>query len=124
MRLDGEYYDGPRLASAVAAADAVLLPYDSRVQVTSGVLVEATAANVPVVATAFPHAVEVLADRGGIVVPHEDPAAIADALRTILTRPDGANGGNDAPHAPGLTWNDVAARYRSLAQRVAGTRAA
>ena len=60
-------------------------PYDSTDQVTSGVLVEAVAAGRPVVATR-PHAVEMLKDGGGILVPHQDPTAIADALRTVLTR--------------------------------------
>ena len=68
VTLDDRYLDADGLALAVAAADVVLLPYDSREQVTSGVLVEALAAGLPVVATAFPHAVELL-DRGpGIVV--------------------------------------------------------
>ena len=125
VTLDAQYYDGPRLAATVAAADVVLLPYDSRVQVTSGVLVEATAAHVPVVATAFPHAVEVLGGGAGIVVPHENPDAIADAIRQILTRPEVAQGMSAAaPGAGDLTWREVAARYRALARRVAGTRAA
>lgn len=125
VKLDARYYDGPQLAATVAAADVVLLPYDSRVQVTSGVLVEATAANIPVVATAFPHAVELLGGGAGTVVPHEDPMAIAEALRAILTRPDVARGMSAAaPRAVDLTWRDVAARYRSLAQQLAGTRAA
>jgi len=38
----------------------VILPYDSPDQVTSGVLVDAIAAGRPVIATAFPHAVELL----------------------------------------------------------------
>jgi len=42
----------------------------------------------PVVATAFPHAVELLSEGAGIVVPHRDAASIAEALRTIITRPD------------------------------------
>jgi glycosyltransferase involved in cell wall biosynthesis len=38
----------------VRRADVILLPYDSRDQVTSGVLVEAVAAGKPVIASAFP----------------------------------------------------------------------
>ncbi len=56
VRLDGRYLDDVALAALVAAADVVLLPYDSTEQVTSGVLIEAVAAGKPVVATRFPHA--------------------------------------------------------------------
>ena len=87
LELDDGYHDWSRLQSLVRAADLVLLPYDSREQVTSGVLVEALASAKPVVATAFPHAMEVVDDRAGIVVPHEEPYAIADAIERLLTDP-------------------------------------
>jgi hypothetical protein len=38
-----------------------------------------------VVATQFPHAREVLAAGAGLLVPHRDPAAIAAALRSVIT---------------------------------------
>src|SRR6185369_2719192 len=83
----GSYLDGPALARVVARADVVVLPYESREQVTSGVLIEAVAAGKPVVATAFPHAIELLGGGAGLVVPHGDPAALARALRRVLTEP-------------------------------------
>ena len=55
----------PRHAEVLAEirkAEVVLLPYLSRDQVVSGVLVEAIASGRPVVSTAFPHAVELLAE--------------------------------------------------------------
>jgi glycosyltransferase involved in cell wall biosynthesis len=84
---DATYRDFPALRELVRSVDVVLLPYDSRDQATSGVLVEAIAAGKPIVATAFPHAVEALGDGAGIVVPHEDPAAMADAIDQILASP-------------------------------------
>ena len=75
------------LAELVRQADVVLLPYDSREQVTSGVLIEAVAAGRPVVSTAFPHAIELLADGTGLVVPQRDPAALEAALRRVLSEP-------------------------------------
>lgn len=126
VTLDPEYYEGARLAEAVASADVVLLPYDSRVQVTSGVLVEAIAAGAPVVATAFPHAVELLDTGAGIVVPHEDPAAIAEALATILGDRAVAERMRAAAarRADSLSWANVAARYHRVATRVLAARAA
>ena len=74
VELDDRYLGVGELAELVQRADVVLLPYDSREQVTSGVLIEAVAAGRPVVSTAFPHAIELLADGTGLVVPQRDPA--------------------------------------------------
>lgn len=85
VTLEGRYLDDDELATLIGTADVVLLPYDSRDQVTSGVLAEAVAAGLPVVATGFPHAVELLAGGAGIVAAHEDPHSMAEALRKILS---------------------------------------
>ncbi|MEP7060617.1 MAG: glycosyltransferase [Actinomycetota bacterium] len=79
------YLDSASLRGLARASDIILLPYESRQQICSGVLVEAISAGKPVVATAFPHAIELLASAAGIVVPHEDPEAIADAIRRLCT---------------------------------------
>ena len=120
VRLDHRYRDAPELAELVAAADIVLLPYDSTDQVTSGVLIEAVAAGKPVVATAFPHAVELLAGGAGVVVTHRSPAAIADALRMLLSRRDLATAMSQAGEAvaPQLRWSAIADRYRQLSMRL------
>ena len=65
VEFDARYLSGTALREVVRSADVVLLPYDSREQVTSGVLTEAVVAGKPVVSTAFPHAVELLVRRCG-----------------------------------------------------------
>ena len=85
VEFDDRYLDRTTLARLVRSADLVVLPYSSVEQVTSGVLVEAIAASKPVIATEFPHAVEVLSGGAGITVPHGDPAALSGALRHLLT---------------------------------------
>ncbi|MBE1491517.1 glycosyltransferase [Plantactinospora soyae] len=112
------YHDEVALGRLIRSADAVILPYDSREQVTSGVLIEAVAAGVPVVATPFPHAVEVLTDGPGLLVPHQDPAALAAAVRRILTEPGLAASLVGRTRAPTLRWPAVAARYHALAERL------
>lgn len=120
------YLDLSALGRVVQEADVVLLPYDSREQVTSGVLVEALAAGKPVIATGFPHAVELLGGGAGLVVPHGDAPAMASALRRVLTEPglSARLGREAAALAPQLLWPAVADRYRSLAATVVGTRTA
>jgi glycosyltransferase involved in cell wall biosynthesis len=117
VRFEGAYLDEPSLTRLIRRADVILLPYDSRDQVTSGVLVEAVAARKPVVATRFPHAVEMLGSGAGLLVPHGDGAAIGAALQRILTDRGLAEtmSAEAARLAPALLWPAVADRYRALA---------
>lgn len=120
VTFEHRYHSTASLGQLVSSADVVLLPYDSTDQVTSGVLIEAVAAMVPVVATGFPHAVELLTAGAGVIVGHSDPPAIADALRMVLTRGDiaAAMTRAAADAAPALLWPAVAGRYRQLAGRL------
>lgn len=117
VEIDASYLGLPELANLVESADVVLLPYDSPDQVTSGVLIEAVAAGRPVVATAFPHALELLAGGSGLIVPQRDAEAVGLALRRVLTEPGLAEemAAHAASQAPALAWGAVAQRYRSVA---------
>jgi glycosyltransferase involved in cell wall biosynthesis len=101
----------------------VVLPYDSTEQVTSGVLTEALGAGVPVVASEFPHAVELLADGPGLLVPHQDPEAMAAGIRHLLAAPFAATGLTGLTGGATLRWPAVAARYQALASRLLNDRA-
>jgi glycosyltransferase involved in cell wall biosynthesis len=118
------YRDETSLSRLIRSADVVVLPYDSREQVTSGVLIEAVAAGIPVVATSFPHAAELLAGGPGLLVPHKNPAALAAAIRRILTEPGLAASLAGRTHTltPTLLWPAVAARYEMVAQRLLAAR--
>ena len=121
---DDTYRDLMSLTELIQSADLVVLPYDSRDQVTSGVLVDAIAAGRPVVSTAFPHAVELLASGAGIVVPQRDPVALGRAIRSVLTDP-GLAASMEAEArrlAPDLAWPAVARRYGELADVVVASR--
>jgi glycosyltransferase involved in cell wall biosynthesis len=116
VRFDDGYRDWASLRALVRSADAVLLPYDSTDQVSSGVLVEAIASAKPVIATEFPHARELLSRGAGITVPHADPEAMADALAHVLFKPGVAACMSKAARAEAevLLWPNVGARYRRL----------
>ena len=120
VTMDDCYRDSAALAELVGSADVVLLPYDSIEQVTSGVLIEAVAALKPVVATRFPHAVELLSGGAGLLVPQRDPVAIADAVRTLLTAPDLTDRMTAAAIAatPAVLWATVAEQYVELANQL------
>jgi glycosyltransferase involved in cell wall biosynthesis len=116
------YLDQGELSRLIRSADVVVLPYDSTEQVTSGVLTEAVGAGVPVVASEFPHAVELLADGPGLLVPHQDPEAMAAGIRHLLATPDVASGLTGLSGGPTLRWPAVAARYQALAARLLAAR--
>jgi polysaccharide biosynthesis protein PslF len=117
VSFDDSYRDLPALTRLIGAADLVVLPYDSDDQVTSGVLVDAVAAGRPVVATAFPHAVELLSSGAGIVVPQRDPWALADVVRSVVSYPELLEqmAAECRRLAPELSWSAVARRYDELA---------
>lgn len=123
---DARYHNVAMLTALVQSAAVVVLPYDTTDQIISGVLVDAVASGRPVVATAFPHAVELLASGAGIVVAHDDPDALVSALRRVLTQPRlaGAMAAEARRMAPEMAWQVVAGAYLGLARRVLAQRRA
>jgi polysaccharide biosynthesis protein PslF len=121
VEFDNRYLDAPSLHAQIRSADLIVLPYLSTEQVTSGVLTEAIGAGKPVVATRFPHAVEVLASGAGIAVQQGDPTTMAAAIRTVLTEPGRAAQMAWAARrvARDWTWPVVAARFEQIAGTVA-----
>ncbi|MGH2718373.1 MAG: glycosyltransferase [Actinomycetota bacterium] len=123
VEFNASYLSLAALEGIVRDADVVLLPYDSPDQVTSGVLIEAVAAGKPVISSRFPHAVELLGEGPGLLVPHRSPQAIATALAQVLTDHElrRAMAEWSAQMAPQLGWPAVAGQYRALAARVRAT---
>jgi glycosyltransferase involved in cell wall biosynthesis len=125
VRFDNGYRDWGSLRALVRSVDVVLLPYDSRDQVSSGVLVEALASSKPVVATRFPQAEELLGGGAGILVDYGDVGAMADALCRVLYEPGlmAQMAAAARRAAAPLLWPAVGASYRLLLDRVVATRA-
>ena len=117
---DAVYRTPDELTALIQTATVVVLPYDSTDQVTSGVLVDSLASGRPIVATAFPHAVELLASGAGTVVDHSDSEAMAAALRQLLTDPHVADSMATEARglAPAIAWPVVADAYVVVAQRL------
>ncbi len=108
------------LTEVIGTATAYLLPYESRVQICSGVLVEAVVAGGPVIATRFPHAEELLGSGTGFLVDHSDPEGIADAFRAIIDDPASASEMRALSRAlsQGFLWDRVAESYLDLAEEL------
>src|SRR5690606_10050626 len=117
LQMEDTYLSDDDLGRLLGSADIAFLPYDSTDQVSSGVLVEALGAGLPVVATAFPHAVEMLEGGAGIVVPHRDPLAMAEAISKLLTDPEALDAARRRAEAVGETlhWPVIAERCEAIA---------
>jgi phosphatidylinositol alpha-mannosyltransferase len=89
-------------------------------------LVEAMAAGVPVVATDIPGYREVVRDgMDGLLVPPNDPGAIAEAIRRVLSQPELASNLAAAglTRAPAFAWDAVVPRLEAVYGRALnGTR--
>jgi glycosyltransferase involved in cell wall biosynthesis len=122
VQFDGVYRPTPALTALMLSSAAVVLPYDSTDQVSSGVLVDSIARGRPVIATAFPHAVELLSTGAGIVVGHNDPDALQSALQSVLTQPRlaGAMAAEARKMAPTMSWAVIARSYQAVAQGILG----
>jgi glycosyltransferase involved in cell wall biosynthesis len=125
VSFDDSYRDLPALKRLISGTDLVVLPYDSEDQVTSGVLVDAVACGRPVIATAFPHAVELLSSGAGVVVPQRDPWALAEVVRSVVDHPEllSQMAAQCRRLAPELSWLAVARRYDELATSLLATEA-
>jgi polysaccharide biosynthesis protein PslF len=112
--------------SLVRSADVVVLPYDSTEQTSSGVLIEAVRAGVPVVATRFPQAVELERKGAVVTVPHRDPAALAAAVGDLVSdsvrRAEMVSAQQEV--AGEADWCQVARRYLHLVDRALTARVA
>ncbi len=121
IEFDDRYLGREALARLVRSADVVVLPYESVEQVTSGVLVEAIAASKPVIATSFPHAVELLSGGAGAVVPFHQPHRLAEEVRRVLSDPvaRASMEREAAKTAARWFWPTVGGRFAALMSDVA-----
>ncbi|MFB3819672.1 MAG: glycosyltransferase family 4 protein [Candidatus Methylomirabilales bacterium] len=112
---------GPPKTDLLAAARIVVVP--SRREPFSNALLEAMAAGRAVVATAVGGSLEVVEDgRSGLLVPPEDPAALAAALLALLRAPERARALAEGARkrAEEFSWERMVDAYEALYREVAG----
>lgn len=86
-------------------------------------LLEAMAAGLPCVATSVGGVPDVIQNTSGILVPTEDPTALAEALLALLTDPDYASalGDNAARRAREFSADAVDSAYETLFRQLLGS---
>src|SRR5229473_305244 len=75
------------MVAFIGAADIYITPYRHEEQVVSGTLAYALGAGKAIISTPYWHAIELLDDRRGALVPFQDPDAIARKTVELLTTP-------------------------------------
>ncbi len=119
------------LAEFIGATDIYLTPYLEEAQITSGTLAYVFGAGKAVVSTPYWHACELLADGRGILVPFNNPQAIAESVCEFLDEPERMERTRQEAYTLGreMLWPAVAKLYlesfrHACADRVARPRAA
>ena len=75
------------MAEFIGAADIYITPYQHEAQVVSGTLAFALGAGKAIISTPYWHAIELLDDRRGALVPFQNPDAIAQKTIELLDTP-------------------------------------
>jgi glycosyltransferase involved in cell wall biosynthesis len=113
VRFDFRFIPDSEIATYFAAADVVLAPY--RIEAQSGVALTAFHFARPVIATTVGGLPEVIDGTNGILVPPEDPSALARAVDEFFTaRNRAAMEQSAAASARKYSWTEYAAVFAAL----------
>jgi D-inositol-3-phosphate glycosyltransferase len=114
VRFEFRYIPDSEIATYFSAADVVLAPY--RTEAQSGVVLTAFHFERPVIATTVGGIPEIVADgENGLLVPPEDPEALARAVDRFFTISDrGAMQRGAAASAAKYSWEDYGRLFTSL----------
>jgi glycosyltransferase involved in cell wall biosynthesis len=116
-----EYMAQRDIIELLLASDVYVTPYLDPQQITSGTLAYALGAGKAIVSTAYLHAKEALADGRGILVPFRDPAALAEAVISLLDHPDRRQALEHASYAyaSDMSWPRTGEHWLALMRLVA-----
>jgi glycosyltransferase involved in cell wall biosynthesis len=108
----------------IGAADIYITPYRHEAQVVSGTLAYALGAGKAIISTPYWHAIELLDDRRGALVPFQNPDAIAQKTIELLDTPAIRHAMRKRAYlfAREMVWKRVAQGYMESFARVRGDR--
>src|SRR6202040_193834 len=108
------------LVELIGAADIYITPYKHKGQVVSGTLTYALSAGKAIISTPYLHAVELLDEERGILVPFDDPEAIAAKTVELLDNHTARHAMRKRAYlyARDMVWNRVAQKYMKSFERI------
>jgi glycosyltransferase involved in cell wall biosynthesis len=112
------------MAEFIGAADIYITPYRHEAQVVSGTLAYALGAGKAIISTPYWHAIELLDDGRGALVPFQNPDAIAEKTIELLTTPALRHAMRKRAYlfAREMIWKRVAQGYMESFSRVRADR--
>jgi glycosyltransferase involved in cell wall biosynthesis len=114
------FVSAQELVELIGAADIYITPYRHKGQVVSGTLAYALSAGKAIISTPYLHAIELLDDERGVLVPFDDPQAIAAKTIELLDNgtPRHAMRKRAYLYARDMVWKRVAQQYMGSFARV------
>jgi glycosyltransferase involved in cell wall biosynthesis len=117
--LVNRFVSAEELVEHVGAADIYITPYRQEAQIVSGTLAIALGAGKAIISTPYWHAKELLADKRGVLVPFENPDAIAEAVLHLLDNEGERHAMRKRAylHSRETIWPKTARKYMASFQR-------
>jgi glycosyltransferase involved in cell wall biosynthesis len=108
------------MVELIGAADIYITPYKHKAQVVSGTLAYALSAGKAIISTPYLHAVELLDDERGALVPFDDPEAIAAKTVELLDNSTARHAMRKRAYlyARDMVWSRVAQKYMKSFERI------
>jgi glycosyltransferase involved in cell wall biosynthesis len=108
------------LVELIGAADIYITPYKHKGQVVSGTLSYALSAGKAIISTPYLHAIELLDGERGVLVPFDDPNAIATRTLELLDHPTARHAMRKRAYlyARDMVWTRVAQKYMQSFERI------
>jgi glycosyltransferase involved in cell wall biosynthesis len=108
------------LVELIGAADIYVTPYKHKGQVVSGTLAYALSAGKAIISTPYLHAIELLDEERGALVPFDDPQAIAEKTIELLDNGTARHAMRKRAYlyARDMVWDRVARQYMGSFERV------
>jgi glycosyltransferase involved in cell wall biosynthesis len=108
------------LVELIGAADIYITPYKHKGQVVSGTLAYALSAGKAIISTPYLHAIELLDEERGVLVPFDDPQAIARKAMELLDNGTARHAMRKRAYlyARDMVWDRVAQQYMGSFERV------
>src|SRR6266702_1114479 len=108
-----QFVDQATLLEFISMSDVYVTPYLNEAQMTSGTLAYSFGLGKPVVSTPYWHALELLDDGRGVIVPFGNAAAVGKAIAQLLTDAPRRQAMRERAYAisRSMTWERTAERY-------------
>ena len=115
-----QFVSPQELVELIGSADIYITPYKHKAQVVSGTLAYALSAGKAIISTPYLHALELLDEERGVLVPFDDPEAIAEKAVELLENDTASYAMRKRAYlfARDMIWSRVAQEYMLSFERV------